>query len=421
MTVDGSPLEVQGEVTLVLSRTDGPVSLPRVSSVFLIVADLCSLRTDVIIGHDLIACAGGINLQYKNDILVEVKFGERVASAVAMPTVESDGANSFCNAKVAEVLESRWTKEAARQVAQTESQWRVKHEELKEECERLKEQLTASEEKIGTIKASEGGHERESSALRRQLEEAQERHEKALKSAKEAGQEAARKSEEEAYRRGVIVGKNQARPSAQAPGNTASEIQRVMNNVYHLSNTQFEASQSYTGTHIMKRTIKTIKNVTLSLLQPSTPAKEEYAITEEEDEDNGEEEKEVEERDSSTVSTVGDMVARISDYNGERLASLDEECATAECPYVVGDEVLRIVSPTTVVIEKDDGQNEKVVNTDIIECDVTLRRDEPSHGFENVGCSTSGDDEPVLIRVPLLPPDDQQYAMRDRSGLKAPE
>ena len=80
----------------------------------------------------------------------------------------------------------------------------------------------------------------------------------------------------------------------------------------------------------------------------------------------------------SWAAAVGDRAARVRDYVEERLARLDEECAGDNCPYTVGDQVLlrrpqrsqkcltpfesgwqvlRVVSPTTVVICTDDGSD----------------------------------------------------------------
>ena len=62
---------------LTVERTDGAVRLPKTSANCIVVADLSTMRTDIVLGEELIAAVGGINLKYDKGFLSSVTFGER--------------------------------------------------------------------------------------------------------------------------------------------------------------------------------------------------------------------------------------------------------------------------------------------------------------------------------------------------------
>ena len=76
LAIDGTPLDVCGLVELTVEQTDGAVNLPTTSSKFIVVADLSTVRTDVVLGEELIAAVGGINLRYEKGCLCSVIFGQ---------------------------------------------------------------------------------------------------------------------------------------------------------------------------------------------------------------------------------------------------------------------------------------------------------------------------------------------------------
>ena len=49
---------------LTVERINGAVRLPKTSAKFIVVAGLSTVRTDVVLGEELIAAVGGINLKY---------------------------------------------------------------------------------------------------------------------------------------------------------------------------------------------------------------------------------------------------------------------------------------------------------------------------------------------------------------------
>ena len=76
MAINGSSLQILDEMVLQLGRDDENVCLPKTSNVFPVVPDLCSLNVDLIVGHDLIASVGGVNMSYEDGVLARVVFGD---------------------------------------------------------------------------------------------------------------------------------------------------------------------------------------------------------------------------------------------------------------------------------------------------------------------------------------------------------
>lgn len=76
VALDGKPLPITASVDLVLERTDGPVQLPRTPFTVLVIESLDVVRADMLLGADLVAAAGGLNLEYSEDQkLTAVRFG----------------------------------------------------------------------------------------------------------------------------------------------------------------------------------------------------------------------------------------------------------------------------------------------------------------------------------------------------------
>ena len=76
LAIDGTPSDVRSMVELTVERPDGAVNLPKTSSKFIVVADLSTVRTDVVLGEELIAAVGGINLWYEKGCLSSVILGQ---------------------------------------------------------------------------------------------------------------------------------------------------------------------------------------------------------------------------------------------------------------------------------------------------------------------------------------------------------
>ena len=126
VALDGEPVALVGTIDLQLRRLDGPVTLPLTETRALVVESLGSaLSASVLIGNDVVASHGGLQLRYDQDhTLTSVTFGPDPVVATALAddlshpsphvTVSQDGGDIVLQADDGEV---RWlTKEAKWQI-----------------------------------------------------------------------------------------------------------------------------------------------------------------------------------------------------------------------------------------------------------------------------------------------------------------
>ena len=91
VALDGQPLQILGRVTCTLRRLDGAVHLDELPDAsLLVVPELDVLGSDMIIGNDVVMCAGGMNLQYSDGRLSSVVFG-RVPTATPATDAAAGG------------------------------------------------------------------------------------------------------------------------------------------------------------------------------------------------------------------------------------------------------------------------------------------------------------------------------------------
>ena len=75
VALDGNPLEVLGTLDVSLCRLDGPVHLEPIVVTALVVPSLSVIRTDALIGSDVIERSGGLHMSYDSSGLCSVRFG----------------------------------------------------------------------------------------------------------------------------------------------------------------------------------------------------------------------------------------------------------------------------------------------------------------------------------------------------------
>jgi len=83
-SVDGSGVKVLGELELWVHRMDESVQLPRCKTLFIVVNTLASVRSDVLLGTELVSALGGVNLGYDDGRLTQVVFGGQQQSATSV-------------------------------------------------------------------------------------------------------------------------------------------------------------------------------------------------------------------------------------------------------------------------------------------------------------------------------------------------
>ena len=85
VALDGQALDILGSLELTLKREDGPVYLPPVSVVASVVVSLDVVNVPILIGSDVVAACGGLQLQYADGLLSSVCFGAKDAGSVQPP------------------------------------------------------------------------------------------------------------------------------------------------------------------------------------------------------------------------------------------------------------------------------------------------------------------------------------------------
>eukprot|EP00117_Sycon_ciliatum_P022483 scpid27783/ scgid19383/ len=94
VALGGTPIHVLGEICLELKRDDGPVSLPTIDVTAVVVPDLDVVAADVLLGSDLVAASGGLQLWYDDSTLSAVRFGATPTAAPATVASVSQSATT---------------------------------------------------------------------------------------------------------------------------------------------------------------------------------------------------------------------------------------------------------------------------------------------------------------------------------------
>ncbi|XP_034027200.1 FK506-binding protein 15 isoform X2 [Thalassophryne amazonica] len=180
-------------------------------------------------------------------------------------------------------LEEAWKKKCERALASAKEQHVRELTEVTEQKDALKDQLTQLQEKFTVLKQSRDSEEQVLLQHQVQNEELQTLQEKYT--TLEQQEEALR---EKLQRRVAELETNLA--EQQRSSDTAAEVKRVMNGVFHSLRAEFDLSEYYSGQVVLRVIVNTIKNVTLQLLSdagksPPTQVREKENV-EEEDEEN---------------------------------------------------------------------------------------------------------------------------------------
>ncbi|XP_029959997.1 LOW QUALITY PROTEIN: FK506-binding protein 15-like [Salarias fasciatus] len=239
---------------------------------------------------------------------------DAVRAQLRRARTSSDQAASEQLGQLQAELEEEWRARSQQAAAAAEQRHRRETAELSEQRDALQEQLRQLQEKFTALKQS-----RDSDELRgNQSEELRVLQEKysTLEQQAAAEREELERRVSELQRRGEDTGTSS--------GDTAAEVKRVMNGVFHSLRGEFELGETYSGQAVLAVIVGTIKNVTLQLLsgadRPAVPPREEE---EEEEEESSEQVKEKEEK---------------PHLNGERETEAEEDVRRNESQQVREDQ-----------------------------------------------------------------------------------
>ncbi|XP_040011066.1 FK506-binding protein 15 isoform X2 [Xiphias gladius] len=161
----------------------------------------------------------------------------------------------------------------------------------------------------------------------------------------------------------------------ESPGDTAAEVKRVMNGVFHSLRGEFDLNESYTGQAVLGVIVTTIKNVTLQLLSGTDrssflPKKEEKAKDQEEEESD--DVKEREEKPHQNVHVNGErQIKEEEKEEEEHMAELDSHQISEN---QMNQEVAAVKEIETVTESKTQSQAEALQATDLHPVSSTERK-----------------------------------------------
>ncbi|XP_073322595.1 FK506-binding protein 15 isoform X2 [Pagrus major] len=208
-------------------------------------------------------------------------------------------------------LEEEWKGKCEQMLASAKEHHSRELTELTEQRDALHDKLTQLQEKFTVLKQSKESEEQSLLQHRGQTEELQ-----ALQKKYTALEQQGVAVREQLERRVAELEKKLA--EQESSGDTAAEVKRVMNGVFHSLRGEFDLSESYSGQAVLGVIVTTIKNVTLQLLSGTDGSSLRQSKNEEEAEAEEEEENDdVKQREDAPHQNVH--------VNGEREVTEEEK------------------------------------------------------------------------------------------------
>ncbi|CAK6959677.1 FK506-binding protein 15 [Scomber scombrus] len=212
-------------------------------------------------------------------------------------------------------LEEEWKGKCEQALASAKEQHSREVAELTEQRDALQEKLTQLQEKFTVMKQSRDSEDQSLLQQRGQTEELQ-----ALQEKYSALEQQGAAVREKLERRVAEVEKKLT--EQEDSGDTAAEVKRVMNGVFHSLRGEFDLSESYSGQAVLGVIVSTIKNVTLQLLGGTErsslrPSKKDESA-EEEEEAGSDDVQQKEERAPQNAHVNGERGGREEEKEEER-------------------------------------------------------------------------------------------------------
>ncbi|KAG7240055.1 hypothetical protein INR49_028058 [Caranx melampygus] len=253
-------------------------------------------------------------------------------------------------------LDEDWKRKCEQMLATAKEQHRRELTDLSEQRDALQDKVTQLEEKFTALKQSRDLEEQRSLQHHGQTEELQALQEKYTALERQGG--AVR---EKLERRVNELEKKLA--EKESSGDTAAEVKRVMNGVFHSLRGEFDLSESYSGQAVLAVIVSTIKNVTLQLLSgsdsPSLRKKEEEEAEEQEEEESDD----VKQREKEPHENVH--------VNGERQVTEGDE-----------DEEEHVAEPSPHQVSETQIKQEVAAETETLTESETQKQTETSQGTD---------------------------------------
>ncbi|CAN9512734.1 unnamed protein product [Ophioblennius macclurei] len=200
---------------------------------------------------------------------------DAVRAQLRRARTSSDQAASEQLGQLQAELEEEWRARSQQAAAVAEEHHLRETVELSEQRDALQEELRQLQEKFAALKQLRDSSQTQSGELRVLQEKYS-----ALEQQAAAEREKLERRVSELERRREEEEEEEEEMERRSSGDTATEVKRVMNGVFHSLRGEFELSESYSGQAVLAVIISTIKNITLQLLSsadgpPATPREEE--------------------------------------------------------------------------------------------------------------------------------------------------
>ncbi|XP_051278238.1 FK506-binding protein 15 isoform X2 [Dicentrarchus labrax] len=221
-------------------------------------------------------------------------------------------------------LEEEWKGKCEQMLACAKEQHSRELAELTEQRDALQGKLTQLQEKFTVMKQSRDSEEQSLLQHHGQMEQALQEKYTALEQQGVAVKEGLERRVAELEKKLV---------EQESSGDTAAEVKRVMNGVFHSLRGEFDLSESYSGQAVLGVIVTTIKNVTLQLLSGTDGSSLKSGKNEEKAEEKEEEEsddvKQRDEREETPHQNVH--------VNGEREVKEEEQHVAELASHQVGE------------------------------------------------------------------------------------
>ncbi|KAM3867767.1 FK506-binding protein 15 [Diretmus argenteus] len=235
---------------------------------------------------------------------------DAVRAQLRKARTQTDNATSDQLSQQQVELEEEWKLKCERALAWAKEQHGRETSELTEQRDALERKLVQLQDKFGALKRSRDSEEQSLLQQRAQDEEAQVLQEKYTSLVK---QSVAVKEKLE----GQVAELERKLAEQESPGDTAGEVKRVMNGVFHSLRGEFKLQESYSGQAVLGVIVTTIKNVTLQLLNGAERPPQQSQKDEEVEEEDEHEEEEEDEEEAADVKQREEKPLQNIHVNGE--------------------------------------------------------------------------------------------------------
>ncbi|XP_074526238.1 FK506-binding protein 15 isoform X2 [Halichoeres trimaculatus] len=225
--------------------------------------------------------------------------------------ISTDSATSEQLSQLQADLEDEWKRKSEQMLASAKEQHSRESDELSEQRDALRDELTQLQEKFTALKQT---RDSEGQSLQSEALQALQEKYAALEQQGSAVKEKLEKRVAELEKK-----LEELETSGDTSADTATEVKRVMNGVFHSLRGEFDVSELYSGRAVLGVIVTTIKNVTLQLLD-GTDGKSQILRMREEGAGKEEESNDMKQQEEKSQQTV-----RVNGEEKEKEKEEDEE------------------------------------------------------------------------------------------------